>query len=115
VRSIPAVEDVVDNLDAIASLKEGKEYFELNEQVGDMMAAFTAPRGRRDAGGGQAPVRGGSVFEALGKSFQPDAAAGVDVVFQYNISGDGGGDWYTAIKTRPAPSRRAACQAPPAP
>ena len=40
----------------------------------------------------------GDIFDALGKSFNADAAAGVDVVFQYNISGDGGGDWYTAIK-----------------
>jgi putative sterol carrier protein len=26
-----------------------------------------------------------------------DAAAGVDVVFQYNIGGEGGGDWYCVI------------------
>jgi len=26
------------------------------------------------------------------------AAAGVDVVFQYIISGDGGGDWHSVIK-----------------
>jgi putative sterol carrier protein len=31
-------------------------------------------------------------------AFQPEAAAGVDVVFQFSISGPGGGDWHVAIK-----------------
>ncbi len=31
-------------------------------------------------------------------SFVADAAAGVDVIFQYIISGEGGGDWYSVIK-----------------
>ena len=32
------------------------------------------------------------------ETFQPDAAAGVEVIFQYNISGAGGGDWYVTVK-----------------
>ena len=32
------------------------------------------------------------------KAFNADAAKGVDVVFQYNIAGEGGGDWYCAVK-----------------
>ena len=95
---IPEVESIVENLDKVATLEDGKEYFELNEQVGDIMAAF-APKASDDDGAGKA---GGpsvaDIFEALGRSFQADAAAGVDVVFQYRISGEGGGDWYTAIK-----------------
>jgi len=31
-------------------------------------------------------------------SFKADAAAGLDVVFQYIITGEGGGDWYCAVK-----------------
>jgi len=31
-------------------------------------------------------------------AFKADAAAGVNVVFQYSISGPGGGDWYMIIK-----------------
>jgi putative sterol carrier protein len=31
-------------------------------------------------------------------AFQADAAAGVDTVFQYHISGDNGGDWHCIIK-----------------
>jgi putative sterol carrier protein len=32
------------------------------------------------------------------KTFRADVAAGVDVVFQFSISGEGGGDWQCLIK-----------------
>jgi putative sterol carrier protein len=38
------------------------------------------------------------VFAAMPNAFKPEAAAGVDVVFQYNISGPGGGDWIVTVK-----------------
>ena len=34
------------------------------------------------------------------KLFKPDEAEGVDVVFQYSLSGDNGGDWYVTIKDK---------------
>ena len=36
----------------------------------------------------------------MAETFKADAAAGVDVVFQFNISGADGGDWYCVIKDR---------------
>ncbi|MDH4011813.1 MAG: SCP2 sterol-binding domain-containing protein, partial [Desulfobacterales bacterium] len=39
-----------------------------------------------------------AIFENMSKTFKADAAAGVDVVFQFNISGAGGGDWHSVIK-----------------
>ncbi len=94
----PELEDIVDNLDKIASLKGAKEYVDLNEQIGDLMAAFTP---KSEAAAGEDDPTGisvGDIFADLGNHFQPEAAAGVDVVFQYIIAGAGGGDWYTAIK-----------------
>ena len=38
------------------------------------------------------------VFDRMGQFFQADAAAGVDIVFQFNISGPGGGDWYVVVR-----------------
>ena len=38
------------------------------------------------------------VFEAMPNAFNAAAAKDVDVVFQYKISGQGGGDWYCIIK-----------------
>ena len=34
----------------------------------------------------------------MGEFFQAERAGGVDVVFQFRISGPGGGDWHVTIK-----------------
>lgn len=34
---------------------------------------------------------------SLQKNFKPEAAAGVDGVFQLNYAGDGGGQWYLNV------------------
>jgi len=46
----------------------------------------------------QVPQSIGEIFELMPSAFKPEAAAGLDVVFQYNISGDAGGDWYIIVK-----------------
>lgn len=38
------------------------------------------------------------IFDAMPGTFNKDAAAGVDAVMQYNITGDGGGEWHAIIK-----------------
>ena len=38
------------------------------------------------------------IFDAIPASFHPEAAAGLEVVYQFDITGDGGGQWYAAIK-----------------
>ena len=43
-----------------------------------------------------APVQ--SVFDRMNAFFQADKAGGVDVVFQFRISGPGGGDWHVTVK-----------------
>jgi putative sterol carrier protein len=39
-----------------------------------------------------------TIFDRLPEAFQADKAAGVDVVFQFKISGPDGGDWYATVK-----------------
>ena len=94
----PDIETVVDNLDAISSLKNGKVYFELNEQVGDAMNAFNAPASSDKDSGGAKLASAAEIFAAMPDAFNPDAAKGVDVVFQYHISGPDGGDWSCTVK-----------------
>ncbi|SHI76859.1 NAD(P)-dependent dehydrogenase, short-chain alcohol dehydrogenase family [Desulfatibacillum alkenivorans DSM 16219] len=96
---IPTCDDVKAAMPKIGSLKDGKEYFELNAQVGDVMMAFQAP----PSGGGAAaagPATPADAFAMLESTFQPDAADGVDVVFQYSISGATGGEWNAVIKDK---------------
>jgi putative sterol carrier protein len=53
---------------------------------------------------GKNPEKGGTalnckeIFGAMEKNLNPDAAAGVDAVYQFNISGETGGEWSVAIR-----------------
>jgi len=38
------------------------------------------------------------VFSNMPQVFNPDAAQGLDVVIQYEITGEGGGNWHITIK-----------------
>ncbi len=38
------------------------------------------------------------IFSGMPGVFNRDAAAGLDAVFQYNIEGADGGDWYVVVK-----------------
>jgi len=38
------------------------------------------------------------VFDKMPEAFQASAAGGVNIVFQFNVEGPGGGDWYVTVK-----------------
>ena len=97
--SFPTIEDVSAGFDKIGTLKGGKEYNELNEAVGDIINAFSAPAKGGDTGEAPSGKFSGAaeVFDAMPGAFNPDAAKSVNVVFQYHISGEKGGDWYCEI------------------
>jgi len=38
------------------------------------------------------------LFDRMPASFDPAAAAGLDLVYQFDITGDGGGQWYAVVK-----------------
>ena len=103
-KEFPSAEDIRDNFTQISSLKNGKEYWQLNDQVGDVLTALTSPP-PAEAGGGEVPAEDsaavGSVadyFASMPDHFVKEAAAGVDVVFNFIISGSGGGEWHCLIK-----------------
>jgi NAD(P)-dependent dehydrogenase (short-subunit alcohol dehydrogenase family)/acyl dehydratase/putative sterol carrier protein len=96
-KEIPSPEALAENWSKVKSLKGAKTYFQLNEQIGDLLAAFSAPAD--DAGAAEpAGMSVADVFNNLPDKFNPDAAQGVEVVFQFTITGDKGGDWYCDIK-----------------
>lgn len=101
--TFPTVEDIIDQIDAIAGLDGGKEYRQLNEQVADAFTVLSSPQS--DAVPKTGSVESGNkgyetaaaVFKVMPAAFNPEAAGGVNVVFQYIISGANGGDWSCAI------------------
>ena len=97
-RQIPAPEQILAQWEKISSLEEAKEYQNVTEQVGDLLTAFSQPvAAATDSGHGFSAAS--EVFNAMPDAFVADAAAGVDVIFQYIISGDGGGEWFSTIKS----------------
>jgi putative sterol carrier protein len=96
-KTIPTLEDIHKNWEAINSLKEAAEYPNATAAFGPMLDAFSP--GKREAG---STTQGGltvsRIFAGLENAFQQDKAVGVDVVFQFEISGPDGGSWYATVK-----------------
>jgi putative sterol carrier protein len=112
---VPTVEAVAAALDKIAGLKGGKEYDQLNTQFADVMNAFGSPGEAAGIGPDQGASGGltvPAVFAAMPEAFVPEAAEGVDAVFQYRITGEGGGDWYCAVKNQACDIRQGVHEKP---
>jgi NAD(P)-dependent dehydrogenase (short-subunit alcohol dehydrogenase family)/acyl dehydratase/putative sterol carrier protein len=100
--NLPDADAVSAKIKQISNLKNAREYFKLNDQVMDLLTSLESPPedtlkdDDEDTG-----LKFGSptaVFEAMPDMFIPDAAAGIDVVFQYIITGEENKDWYCAVK-----------------
>ncbi len=104
-KTFPTLEDIIANIEAISTLEGGKEYRQLSDQVGDACSTLQAPQKSISPKSAQKAAAKGfetaaAVFEAMPASFKPDAASGVNVVFQYIISGANGGEWSCDIRNQ---------------
>jgi putative sterol carrier protein len=109
---LPDLGDVHKNWAHIDSLRGAQTHDDANAMLMGMLTGSRPPAAEGAAAGegpGPAapeapappPTPGGSVsdlFARLPDTFQKAAAAGVSVVFQFRISGPGGGDWYAAVQ-----------------
>jgi NAD(P)-dependent dehydrogenase (short-subunit alcohol dehydrogenase family)/acyl dehydratase/putative sterol carrier protein len=99
---VPEPEAIAANWQRITSLRGAEAYYDANAALMDMLSGpreapeeEPAQEAQKSASG---PASVQAVFDNLPDAFQPQAAAGVDVVFQFRISGPSGGDWYAAIR-----------------
>ena len=95
----PSAEAVAAAMDKIKDLQGGEEYPDANAALGPMIEALDPSS--RAAAAAAPPAAGGGVagvFAAMPQAFQADAAAGVNVVFGFEISGGDGGQWHAVIK-----------------
>jgi NAD(P)-dependent dehydrogenase (short-subunit alcohol dehydrogenase family)/acyl dehydratase/putative sterol carrier protein len=94
---ISAPEQILAQWEQVTELSGAREYWNATEQIGDALQALARPvEDTGDTAGGFQTVE--SIFEAMPNAFVTQAAAGVDVIFQFTITGSGGGDWYSVIK-----------------
>ena len=96
--AVPTLEQVHQKFEAINTLKGADEYPNATAAFTPMLEAFKPKKDKPAGGGGGGGVTVKSVFDGLAGTFQADAAAGVDLVFQFNIAGPNGGNWFAAIK-----------------
>jgi NAD(P)-dependent dehydrogenase (short-subunit alcohol dehydrogenase family)/putative sterol carrier protein len=95
--NLPTPELIHENWDKINAIDVAREFKDANRAVFTLIAPPGTELTEEDAArAGAGSVAG--IFENMSKTFRADAAAGVDVVFQFNISGAGGGDWHSVIK-----------------
>jgi len=105
---MPTPEGVAAHWKEIVSLEGAQEYHDANAALMDRLSGSestvsdqeSAVNGQqsaeRESKGGTPIVQ--AVFDKMIDAFQPEAAAGVDVVFQFSIAGPGGGDWHVVVK-----------------
>jgi 3-hydroxy-3-methylglutaryl CoA synthase/NAD(P)-dependent dehydrogenase (short-subunit alcohol dehydrogenase family)/putative sterol carrier protein len=94
----PTPEMIRQQWDAIDSLEGGKEMQDANAAVFALISPPAAPSGEETttAAGETPDVQ--TFFDRMAETFNPAAAEGVNVIFQFNISGKSGGDWHCVIK-----------------
>ncbi|MEW5721553.1 MAG: SDR family NAD(P)-dependent oxidoreductase [Thermodesulfobacteriota bacterium] len=95
---IPSLEEIHKNFGAIENLSSYEEFPNATAAFMSMIEAFSP---KKKAGPEDAAAPGltvSAVFGNLAAGFKPEAAAGVDVVFQFEISGPAGGTWHVAVK-----------------
>ncbi len=94
---VPTPEDIRDNWEKVNSMAGAKNYPDLNSAIMTFLMPPAAPGAEAPKGGGSGlDVKG--VFEKMPSAFNAAAAAGKDVVFQFNISGPTGGEWFVTVK-----------------
>ena len=93
---VPSVEEIQAHWDALNTLSGAREYANAMAAFGPMLDVVS---GKEESGGspaGELTVKG--IFERIPEAFQAERAAGLDVVFQFEISGGGGGSWHVKVK-----------------
>ena len=79
-------------------MEGAKEFYNTTLAFGEMlMGGGSQPEAGSPVAAPEGPTVQ-SVFDGLPQAFQAEKAAGVDVVFQFRISGPGGGEWFASIK-----------------
>jgi putative sterol carrier protein len=96
--TIPTPEEVMDKITAISSLEGAEQHYNATTALGALMTSVTSPPTAGPAEAEVPELTVTSIFENITGAFQADKASGVDVVFQFKISGPTGGDWYVVVK-----------------
>ena len=93
----PTLEEIHKAFAGIDDLSTGEEFPNATAAFTPMIEAFS-PKKQKKESEASSDLTVKAVFEAMPSTFKPEAAAGVDLVFQFDITGPDGGSWYAAVK-----------------
>jgi 3-hydroxy-3-methylglutaryl CoA synthase/NAD(P)-dependent dehydrogenase (short-subunit alcohol dehydrogenase family)/putative sterol carrier protein len=98
--NLPTPEMIRENMDAINSLEGATEMADANAAIFALISPPADAGAEKPAqdGGGDLDVE--ACFAGMQNTFNAEAAEGVHVVFQFSISGQGGGEWNCIIKDK---------------
>ncbi len=95
--SPPTPEEIMENFARINEMSGAKEYEDANSAIfGLVSPPEPGAKDEETQKDDQGPTVS-QVFEQMQSAFNADAAKGVDVVFQYVISGPQGGEWFVSV------------------
>ncbi len=94
--SAPTLETIHENFYKINNMDGAREMGDLNSATLAMISPLAGDVDDAPAADGNPEP--GDIFNMIPDAFQASEAEGVDVVFQYNIAGPKGGDWFITIK-----------------
>jgi len=96
---IPTVEDIASHWEEILNMKGAREYEHLTLMVNDLMESLQSGGTAEKVELGRGSISDvKTAFDRMPQVFKPEAAAGVEAVFQYVISGEGGGQWHAEVR-----------------
>jgi NAD(P)-dependent dehydrogenase (short-subunit alcohol dehydrogenase family)/putative sterol carrier protein len=95
----PTVEAIAERWEAINDMTGAAPHRDLNAALMDLLTPKSATEAADAESAGDTPSIQ-TIFDGMAEAFVPDAAEGVDTVFQFVITGPGGGDWQIEIKDR---------------
>ena len=95
----PTPEMIHENFNKINNMENARE---MTDTTSAVFALIDPPSDTKETTNGDAGTNGAmdpeTIFKKMPDVFKPDAAAGVDVVFQFNVKGPKGGDWIVSVK-----------------
>ncbi len=94
---VPTVEELHKVWGEVTNMEGAAEYDDAMAALGPMLDAFKPKAADKGGGGGGDELTCAKIFDEMPTAFQADQAGGVDVVFQYDLKGDGGGSWNVTI------------------
>jgi 3-hydroxy-3-methylglutaryl CoA synthase/NAD(P)-dependent dehydrogenase (short-subunit alcohol dehydrogenase family)/putative sterol carrier protein len=98
--NLPTPEMIRENMDAINSLESAREMADGNDAIFALISPPADTGEEKPAGESPGDLDVKGCFAGMKDTFNAEAAEGVDVVFQFSISGQGGGEWNCVIKDK---------------